>query len=455
VVECPECGSDRTWKYGFKYLECSQKQQRYLCRNCGFCFIERSDKVQVKLNIASKIRRRFNPAFQGVEERLLPGSIFKKVSDNLPFQRRENIGSHAASNLTVVAKSLNNFPYYTSKQQVGASEKEAKNLQKTKTETENRLLSTATKQDVKGLLAMYEVKLIQRGLKEKTVGNKVNMLKLLIKRHVNLLDPESVWHAIDKMRKFNHATSQLLEKEWAEGSKKNAMTTYFDFAKTCKLYISKDLNFHKYSNTPRKLPFIPLEKEIDGLIAGSSKKVATFLQLLKETFCRAGEAWHLEWINIDSERNVITINAPEKHGTARQVKVSAKLISMLNKLPKKSQRVFGDGLLNYFRKNFLQQRRRVAMKLQNPRMTRITFHTLRHFGATMEYHKTKDILLVQRKLGHRDIKSTLIYTHLVNFEGDEYHTATSKSLKKDEELLKAGFEYVTERDGIKIYRKRK
>jgi hypothetical protein len=47
------------------------------------------------------------------------------------------------------------------------------------------------------------------------------------------------------------------------------------------------------------------------------------------------------------------------------------------------------------------------------------------------------------------------YTHLVNFESDEYHTATSKSLKEDQELLKAGFEYVTERDGIKIYRKRK
>ena len=44
---------------------------------------------------------------------------------------------------------------------------------------------------------------------------------------------------------------------------------------------------------------------------------------------------------------------------------------------------------------------------------------------------------------------------LVNFEADEYQTATSKSLKQNEELLKAGFEYVTERDGIKNYRKRK
>ena len=49
----------------------------------------------------------------------------------------------------------------------------------------------------------------------------------------------------------------------------------------------------------------------------------------------------------------------------------------------------------------------------------------------------------------------MIYKHLVNFEADKYNTATSKSLKRDEELLMAGFEYVIERDGVKLFRKRK
>jgi hypothetical protein len=34
-------------------------------------------------------------------------------------------------------------------------------------------------------------------------------------------------------------------------------------------------------------------------------------------------------------------------------------------------------------------------------------------------------------------------------------TATAKTLKEDEDLLKAGFEYVTERYEVKIYHKRK
>jgi hypothetical protein len=58
-------------------------------------------------------------------------------------------------------------------------------------------------------------------------------------------------------------------------------------------------------------------------------------------------------------------------------------------------------------------------------------------------------LHVQERLGH-SITLTRICTGLVSFESDDYGTATSKSLKKDEDLLKAGFEHVTERDGVDL-----
>jgi hypothetical protein len=73
----------------------------------------------------------------------------------------------------------------------------------------------------------------------------------------------------------------------------------------------------------------------------------------------------------------------------------------------------------------------------------------------MEYAKAKDTLHVMQVVCHRCIQNTMTYTHLINFESDEYHTATAKTLKEDEELLRTGFEYVAERDGVKIYRKRK
>jgi integrase/recombinase XerC len=43
-------------------------------------------------------------------------------------------------------------------------------------------------------------------------------------------------------------------------------------------------------------------------------------------------------------------------------------------------------------------------------------HALRHTFATHLYSRTGNILVVQRALGHRDLSTTLIYTHLVDGE---------------------------------------
>ena len=54
----------------------------------------------------------------------------------------------------------------------------------------------------------------------------------------------------------------------------------------------------------------------------------------------------------------------------------------------------------------------------------------------MEYHKTKDILHVMRLLGHKNIKNTLIYTHLVGFEeDDQYIVKVASSLDEFTKLL--------------------
>jgi len=46
-------------------------------------------------------------------------------------------------------------------------------------------------------------------------------------------------------------------------------------------------------------------------------------------------------------------------------------------------------------------------------------HTLRHTFATDLYRKTKDIMLVQKALGHSDVSTTMIYTHIVDDELEE------------------------------------
>jgi len=95
---------------------------------------------------------------------------------------------------------------------------------------------------------------------------------------------------------------------------------------------------------------------------------------------------------------------------------------------------------------YRRQRKRISAKLQNPRLDQIAFKTLRHWKATTEYHKTKDILHVMQLLGHKNIQNTLVYAHLVNWESDESVSKVAKTVKEAQELVEAGFDYVTLKD---------
>ena len=122
---------------------------------------------------------------------------------------------------------------------------------------------------------------------------------------------------------------------------------------------------------------------------------------------------------------------------------------------KTSQKIFGYKAKMYAGKSFRRSRKRIAQNLGNPRILKIHFHTFRHWKATMEYHKTRDILHVMRLLGHRNIKNTLIYTQLISIQDDEYVCKAAKTFQEATQLIEGGFEYVTEMEGYKLFRKRK
>ena len=73
----------------------------------------------------------------------------------------------------------------------------------------------------------------------------------------------------------------------------------------------------------------------------------------------------------------------------------------------------------------------------------------------MEYHKTKDILHVMHLLGHRNITNTLVYTQLITVQDDDYVCKAATTLKEATQLIEGGFEYVTEMEDCKLFRKRK
>jgi hypothetical protein len=83
--------------------------------------------------------------------------------------------------------------------------------------------------------------------------------------------------------------------------------------------------------------------------------------------------------------------------------------------------------------------------------TTLTFPTILINYLSLPTFKQKN------KQKHKNKQNALIYTHLINFENDEFHTAVANNVEKACKLVEAGFEYVTGEygDGGKIFRKRK
>jgi integrase len=243
-----------------------------------------------------------------------------------------------------------------------------------------------------GEILSFGLWLQKQGYSNSTVQSNVKALKALAKR-IDLLDPESA--------KEHLALAQLSE------GRKQILAQYLE--RFCRF---KGIAFEKprYRRVER-LPFVPTKTEIDQLISASSKKMSAYLLLLEETGTRAGESWNLKWTDIDFERSCVTVT-PEKDSNPRQLKITNQLSAALNSLPRVSDYVFrnpsidASRSLDDLRRNFEDDRKRIAEKLRNPRIRQISFKTLRHWKATVEYHRTKDILHVIRLLGHKNIKTS-------------------------------------------------
>lgn len=450
-LKCPQCASQLLWKDGLRHLRGGKIIQRYLCRSCGFRFSESSLKPQVELDVFSDSSKLLHPILEPSKDWVGEANLtVEEALDSPSLGWCEDVGPQAASTplKAVVAQPLNTLPCYSSTRRVCAPEGGAKNSASQRlgrmeeaVECGKRAagateIAQSLTGDTKALLIRFAWWMKKQGYADSTIMRRVKALEVLCKRGAKLYDPESVKEVIAKQK-------------WSEGGKGVVIRAY-----SCFLKMVGGSWTPPMVREVEKLPFIPTEEELNTLIAGVRGKLAVFLQLLKEAGMRAGEAWNLKWTDIDFESGTVRIT-PEKGSMARCFKLSNRLLAMIGRLERRSEWVFKPWKLQHMRRTFERVRNRLATQICNPRLKMITFHTFRHWKATMEYAKTKDILHVMRLLGHKNIKNTLRYTQLVNYKEDEYICKAAKTVQEASQLIESGFEYVCEIDGVKLFRKHK
>ena len=299
-----------------------------------------------------------------------------------------------------------------------------------------------TQQEARGKILELCLYMKRQNYSEETIRLNRIALKVLSERGADLFNTDSVKDVISRQ-------------EWSPNRRRNVINAYTMFLK-----LNKTTWTPPRCTVSESIPFIPTEQEIDSLISAAPRKLSTFLLLLKETAMRRGEAKRLDWINIDSERSTITLNEPEKNSNPRIWKVTSQLIARLNALPKNSSKVFGDGKMDSLKSAFLHLRKKQASKLQNPRLLNIGFHTLRHWKATMLYHKTQDPFYVRDFLGHKSMKNTEKYVNIerkmfADYGNDEFTVKVTTKQEEATQYLEQGFEWVGVKDSLIFLRKRK
>jgi integrase len=154
--------------------------------------------------------------------------------------------------------------------------------------------------------------------------------------------------------------------------------------------------------------------ELERLHGVMSKKDWKLVALAIETGLRRGEQFRLRWDQVDLQNGVLTLPLP-KGGKTRHVPLSeeAKLILRSFDSFLRSAWVF-PGLKDTTQpmdsRAFL--RRSFEPYLQRARITGACWHTLRHTAASRRVMAGVDLVSVKEILGHRDIQTTLRYSHL-------------------------------------------
>jgi integrase len=268
----------------------------------------------------------------------------------------------------------------------------------------------------------------------------VDKASTYISKHANLNEPEQVKQFIANLNVTN-------------GYKKNLCLAFNKYCKYYKIQWQMPLYIPE-----AKTVKIPAKEKIEMLIASAGRTLSIKLTISKETGLRPIELCNLKIKDIDLDQRIV-YPTTAKHGSGRALKISNSLQATLqnyvntNKL-NPDDKLF-KGTAEDYAKHYRIMRNQLARKVNDPSLRTIRLYDFRHYFATMLYAKTRDILLVKQEMGHKKIETTLIYTQLLNLNDDEWTCKTASNVNEATSLIEAGFEYVTEMDGLKIFKKRK
>ncbi len=161
----------------------------------------------------------------------------------------------------------------------------------------------------------------------------------------------------------------------------------------------------------RTLPTVLTKTEIQSMIdAAGSKKGRFIIELLYSTGMRVSELVNLKSVDVELDQGIAWVRSG-KGGKDRMIILPQKLYTQMKKRLKQEYIVMGkNGRLS--ERSVQEMIKRTSKKAHIKK--NVTPHTLRHSFATHLLESGNDIRIIQELLGHSDLSTTQIYTHISN-----------------------------------------
>ena len=244
-----------------------------------------------------------------------------------------------------------------------------------------------------------------RNYSESTVDNYSNALIQFNKWHKSgiELDKNILFNYVEYMKAFDKSYSYI----------KNSIMALRLFSE---LVLGKKLNndYLKGIKRKSKLPDVLGIEEVKRVLDSIDNiKHKAIISLIYSCGLRISECINLKISDIDSSRMLIKI-VQGKGKKDRYVQLSTKLLLLLREYYKeykpKDHLFQGQFKDEYSAKSIQNVLKRALIKCHITKQ--ITVHSLRHSFATHLIEQGTDIRIVQEILGHKDIRTTQIYTHI-------------------------------------------
>ncbi|MBW3015675.1 site-specific integrase [Candidatus Woesearchaeota archaeon] len=200
--------------------------------------------------------------------------------------------------------------------------------------------------------------------------------------------------------------------KYSDKSKSTMRSVYFALKFFHENVLGEDFNNRlPLAKKSVKLPIVLSKDEITRMIDVTiNLKHKLVLMFLYYAGLRLDELMNIKWEDLDFDRKVIHLKKA-KGDRERIIFLHDKLISALNIYGQNSNGNILTSSRGKYNKRTIQEIVRQAVRKAAIKK-KVTPHTLRHTFATHLLESGADIRYIQQLLGHKDLKTTQVYTHV-------------------------------------------